>query len=161
MVSNFFSDLKKAHKAEIIVRDAFAALTDEYSFYDVSGDREYYHKGDIKSIDDDGNEIMIEVKDDSRIAETRNVLCEEFVTYTNGDFHDGNMYSDYEIYCVLSQAERKIYVIDFSILKAHYKTGHYKVIPHPEQTTYCYLCSLGMIERWGALITVVDYVNIL
>lgn len=102
MVSNFFSDLEKGHKAEDIVRNTFAALTNEYSFYDVSGDREYYRKGDIKAIDDDDNEIMIEVKNDSRIAETRNVLCEELVTYADGGFSDGNMYSDYEIYCVVS-----------------------------------------------------------
>jgi hypothetical protein len=66
----------------------------------------------------DGKEIMIEVKDDSKIAETQNVLCEEEVYYDNiQDFVKGNFHSDYEIYCVVSKAERKVYVMDFSILK--------------------------------------------
>lgn len=157
MVSNFYADLEKAHKAEELVREVFSSRTSLYSFYDVSNEREYYHKGDIKAIDDDGNEIMIEVKDDSRIAETRNVLCEELVVYKDGDFADGNMYSDYEIYCVVSQPERTIYVIDFSILRAHYKSGVYAEIPHSQQTTYCYLCSLGSIKGWGALMAEVKY----
>lgn len=46
---------------------------------------------------------FIEVKDDSRIADTGRVLCEERVCYKDGDyFQKGFMYSDYDIFCVVS-----------------------------------------------------------
>jgi hypothetical protein len=67
---------------------------------------------------------MIEVKNDEVIHKTGNVLCEEEVYYKSYDFwKSGFMYSDYEIYCVVSEADRRIYVIDFKVLKAHYKSG--------------------------------------
>jgi hypothetical protein len=42
------------------------------------------------------------------------VLCEEEIFYKDGGyFGKGNMKSNYDIYCIVSQSERKIYVIDF------------------------------------------------
>lgn len=158
MVSNFYSDLNKAKKAEDLVRETFASLTNEYTFIDVSNDREYFKRGDIKAVGKDGKEVMIEVKNDSRIAETHNLLCEEenyFIEY--GNYVKGNFYSDYEIYCVVSQAERKIYIMDFSILKQHYKSGYFKEIKHYEQICYCYLCPLGKVRQWGAMIEELSY----
>ena len=35
MVSNFYSDLKKAQKAEELVREVFASLTSDYKFINV------------------------------------------------------------------------------------------------------------------------------
>lgn len=76
--------------------DVFRSLTEEYSFIDVSNDRAYFNKGDIKAIAADGREIMIEVKADSRIAQTRNVLCEEEnYWFASGRTTKGNFYSDY------------------------------------------------------------------
>lgn len=66
------------------------------------------------------------------------------------------MHSNYDIYCVVSWQENLIYVIDFSILKAHYKEGRYCVIPHKEQTTYCYLISLEKIKELGGLIAAIN-----
>lgn len=158
MVSNFYSDLKKAQKAEELVREVFASLTSDYKFINVGDQREYFHKGDIKAVDSNGNEVMIEVKDDSRIAETNRVLCEEEIFYKeSGYFKKGNFHSNYEIYCVVSQQKRKIYVMDFSILKQHYKSGEHKVIRHIDQDTYCYLCALAQIRKWGAMIAEVEY----
>ena len=82
----FLKDLLKAHKAEELVREALASLTDVYKFEVVADNKEYYHKGDIKATDADGNEIMIEVKDDSRIGETGNILCEESVYYYESNY---------------------------------------------------------------------------
>ena len=46
---------------------------------------------------------FIEVKDDSRIADTGNVLCEERVFFREGNYYQkGFMYNDYEIFCVVS-----------------------------------------------------------
>lgn len=157
MLSNFKADLQKAKKAEELVRDVFSSLTSEYVFEDVSNDRCFYYRGDIKATAADGREIFIEVKDDSVIWRTQNVLCEEEVYYKHDDFYGkGNMQSDYDIYCVVSWKENKIYVIDFSILRTNYNKGEFKIIDHPAQTTYCYLCSISQIKSWGGLITVVD-----
>lgn len=158
MVDNFYTDLRKAKRAEELVREAFSYLTDKYTFEDVADQKEYYHKGDILAIEkESGRRIFIEVKDDSRIAQTHNVLCEDEVDYYGKGRKIGNMHSDYDIYCVVSQAERRIYVMDFSIIKQNYKKGIYKVIPHAQQATYCYLCSLQQIKDWGAGIDIIAY----
>lgn len=158
MVSNFYLDLEQAHKAEVKAQRIFSKLTKDYKFYDVSSQREYFHKGDIKAVAADGREIFLEIKNDSRIADTHNLLCEEENYYHESDYWaKGNFYSDYQIYCVMSEAERKIYVMDFSILKKNYKSGKYKQIKHWEQTTYCYLCPLEDVRAWGAMIAEVEY----
>ena len=158
MVRDFYNDLEKAHFAENLLQKVFSSLSCKYNFKNVSEERNYFYKGDILAIDSNGREVGIEVKDDSRIAETRNILCEDKVWYNeSGSFGKGNMQSDYDIYCVVSQVENKIYVIDFKRLQKYYKCGTYKEIPHADQTTCCYLCSLGEVKDWGALIAVVDY----
>lgn len=158
MLSTFYQDLEKAKTAEDLVLKVFDGLTDEYRFEAVGSIREYFHKGDIKATDIDGNEHFIEVKDDSCIGKTHNVLCEEDIFYQSiGEFVKGNMYSDYEIYCVVSQSTRKIYVIDFKVLKRIYHKGQFKEIPHREQTTYCYLVPLAMIRKEGGMIAEIDY----
>ena len=92
MLGNFYQDLAKARGAERLVRETFAALTNDYTFEDVSNEREYFYRGDIKAIAADGREIFIEVKDDSRIQETHNVLCETAIYYyERGEYGKGNM----------------------------------------------------------------------
>lgn len=158
MVKDFYKDLEKAHTAENIVLEVFSSLSSEYNFENVSNDRNYFYKGDILATSEAGRKIGIEVKDDSRIADTRNILCEEKVWYVEGGYYGkGNMQSEYDIYCVVSQAENKIYVIDFKRLQKYYKYGTYKEIPHADQTTCCYLCSLEEVKKWRALLAVVDY----
>lgn len=154
MANLFYRDLAEAKKTEELVRDVLSGLTFNYTFKPTDNE----HKGDIIATDWYGNKHYIEVKDDSRIYKTHNVLCEEEVYFHEGDYtQPGNFYSDYEIYCVVSRPERKIYVIDFKKLHDNYKKGEYKVVPHAYQTTYCYLCSLGKIKQWGALIDTIEY----
>lgn len=158
MLSNFFSDLRQAQSAEILVRDVFANLSSDYTFTCVGDQREYWYKGDVKATAPDGREIFIEVKNDSRIWETHNVLCEEEVYYCDGDYYGkGNMQSNYDIYVVVSQHDKKIYVIDFKVLKAIYKKGIYKTIAHAQQTTYCYLLALSQIKKHGGMIAELEY----
>ena len=158
MVGNFYQDLAKARGAERLVRETFAALTNDYKFEDVSNEREYFYRGDIKAIAADGKEIFIEVKDDSRIQETHNVLCETAVYYyERGEYGKGNMSANYDIYCVVSRAEQKIYVFDFPTLKANYGRGRRKEIDHYDQRTICYLVSLDILKDCGALIAIIDY----
>ena len=126
MLVNFKTDLVKGHRAEHIVKEVFTALTDKYTFEDVANNPSCYHKGDILATAADGRKIYIEVKNDEVIHKTSNVLCEEEVYYKDSDYYkDGFMYNDYEIFCVVSEPERKIYVIDFKVLKEHYRKGHY------------------------------------
>lgn len=158
-MSQFQKDLAQAKYAEQLVREIFEALTTDYAFEDVSNDREYFYQGDIKATAwEDGREILIEVKDDSRIHQTHNVLCEDEVYYKDCDYYQkGNMHNKCDIYVVVSQADQKIYVIDFKILQNNYKRGEYRVIEHPTQASYCYLCGLAAIKSWGALIDVIEY----
>ena len=94
--------MEKAKGAEHLVKDVLSSLCDSYKFSLVGCQKEYYHKGDIKATAADGTEIFIEVKDDSRIADTGRVLCEEKVFFNSGYVQDGFMYSDYEVFCVVS-----------------------------------------------------------
>ena len=159
MVQQFYADLNKARQAEQVVRTTLSSLAPGYTFIDVGEDKQYYHIGDIKVIDNEtGEEYFIEVKDDSRIAQTHNVLCEEEVYYSDYDqCVKGNMYSNYQYYAVVSRQEKKIYIFDFDTLKSMYKRGEYKVIPHYDQTTYAYLVPIGLIDRFGGLMDVIDF----
>ena len=158
MVTTFYRDLRAARAAETLVRDVLASHTSGIKYELVGDEREYFHKGDIKATNADGSVFFIEVKDDSRIWETRNVLCEDAVFYEERqNMEPGNMHSDYEVYCVVSQHERKLYFIDFKKLQANYKKGFYKEMAHPEQTSYTYLCQLWQIKKWGAYLGAIKY----
>lgn len=159
MKEQFLKDLAAAKGAEQTTLEVFSSLTDDYAFEDISNECYFYHRGDIKGINKTtGKEVFIEVKDDSRIADTRNVLCEELVYYKDSGYEvNGFMYNDYEIFAVVSKSERKIYVIDFNILKANYRKGEFKQIDHPHQYSITYLCGLHQIKAWNALITTIDY----
>lgn len=158
MMKQFYEDLEKSKFAEVLVKETFEAMTDKYIFEDVSNIPYYYHKGDIKATAASGKEIMIEVKADSCIHSTSNVLLEDESYFEDTDeWRLGNVHSFYEIYVVVSAAERKMYVMDFSILKQHYKEGEFKVIEHGYQTNYVYLLPLCRVRQWGGMIAEVNY----
>lgn len=159
-MTDFWKDLAYAHTVEKTALAAFQGATEDYKIVDVSNNREYYHKGDLKAIAADGREFMLEIKGDSRIHETGNVLCEERVLfYDTGKYKQGNMYSDYEYYCVVSEAARKIAVIDFKVLKAHYADYHHKylTIRHKESESDVFLFPLKEIKELGGLVALLDY----
>ena len=60
MVKNFFSDMAIAKTAERTVLDVFSKIAPQYSFKDVSEDRQYFYRGDILTTAKDGREIGIE-----------------------------------------------------------------------------------------------------
>lgn len=158
MTRDFNKWNEEAKVAELLTVDILSKLTDEYSFTWVGDVKEYRYKGDIIATAADGREIMIEVKNDSCIATTGNVLCEEEVYVKDSDrYNKGNMYCDSDIFAVVSQEERLIYFFDFKRLKEIYKKGYYKVIPHLEEITYCYLLELCRAKQWGAFITKIKY----
>lgn len=125
--------MNNAKEAERIVLDTLFSYAPNYRFEDVSNDPDCYYKGDIKAISPEGQEFFIEVKDDSRIGETGNILCEEEVYYkASGYSGSGNMNGKSDIYVVVSKSERRMYVIDFKVLKQIYRKGEFKVIDHAQ-----------------------------
>ena len=157
MLSNFKEDLAAAKEAEQITKTAIAAVG--YKVFDVADQPQFYHKGDLQITLPTGELRYVEVKDDSRIGDTRNILCEEEVYYKeSGRFVKGNMYSDYDIYAVVSKQENLIYFFDFAKLKEIYKKyDTYKRINHPEQYSECYLLELCRASQFKALIARVKY----
>lgn len=159
MYNQFRKDLAQAKGAEELVLKTFSSLSDAYIFEDVSNDCMSFYKGDIKATEKaTGKEIYIEVKNDSRIADTQRVLCEEENYFKNyGYYKDGGMHNDTDIYVVVSASEQKIYVMDFDVLKKNYKSGYYMEINHPTQICYCYLLDLCRVKQYGGLIQIIDY----
>lgn len=159
MLRDFKKDLEEAKEAEKLVLKLLQSKNPRYDFVDVSEDSSCYHKGDIRAISKDfGIELYIEVKDDSRIGETKRVLCEEEVYISDSDYYiKGNMCYDTDFYCVVSKCEKTVYIFDFKKLKEIYKNGEFKVIHHYDQDTYCYLVNLGYCKRKGALIYKLKY----
>jgi hypothetical protein len=105
MLRDFFKDLAAAKPAEELVLNTLSSLTADFTFTDVSNIKECRYKGDILAkSNSDNKEIYIEVKQDSRIAQTGNILCEYQNYYKDSDyFGKGNMYSSCDVYCIVSQ----------------------------------------------------------
>lgn len=157
-MDEFYSDAAKAAIAEQLTTKILTSKTSNWCFEWVGNIKKYRHKGDIKATDPTtGFSLFLEVKDDSRIAETDNILCEYLKYFYQGGYKPGNMTYDYEYYCVISQGSRTIYVIDFSILKEIYKSGEHKTILHDNDITYSYLVPLSFIEEKGGLIKTIQY----
>lgn len=159
MVDNFYRDLEFGKEAEVIVRDRLSSLDDSRTYELVGDNPLYYHRGDIRVVDKESGEVrFIEVKNDSVIHKTGNILCEEEVYFKKQYYSkDGNMFSDYDIYAVVCKEQRKIYIINFEVLKKNYRKGSFKVIEHSQQITYAYLLHIDEIKRLGGLISVVSY----
>ena len=158
MLNQFYNDLEKAKVAEAIALEQLQAYYDYWILEDVSDVRECRYLGDIKATDTFGATYYIEVKDDSRIAETKKILCEEenYIKETDS-YIKGNMSCQGDLYAIVSQPERKIYLLDYAKLREIYKKGEFKVIPHAQQITYCYLLELCRAKQWGALIDILEY----
>lgn len=158
MTYQFLLDLEGARASEELVTNYLSTLTDEYKFENVGNVREYFYKGDIKATNLATGEIhMLEIKDDSRIATTHNILCEESSYFFNSkSWRKGNFYSDYEYYCIYSRSESKLYIFDFSILKKIYKKGRLKSITHHDNINEVYLLPLETAKEAGALIAELD-----
>ena len=157
-MSQFMKDLARGQKAEQIAIEILRANVPHYNFASVTNDQYYWHKGDILGVRTDGKLTMFEIKDDSRIADTGNVFCEEEVRYyATGKVQVGFMYNDYEILCILSQQDKKLYLIDFNKLKQIYKRGTPKTAKHATQETDGYLVPLALVEANGALLATYSY----
>lgn len=153
----FYKDLEQGKRGEYIV--AQYLQSQGYTIQDMSNDQAYYRKGDLLITLPTGEQRMVEVKNDTRIGDTGNILCEEEVYYKeNAYYATGFMYNDYDIYAIVSENERKIYFFDFSQLKQIYKRyGEFRRFEHPTQYSDGYLLFWGFAKQFGALYGVVDY----
>lgn len=156
MVTQFKKDLEEAKKAEIIVYNFLRKNFPKCIVQNVSDIPYFYYLGDIRVITTEGAKLHIEVKNDSRIAETHNILCETEVIY-NSHSTAGNMECNTDFYAVVSESENKIYFLDFKKLKTLSKYAPQREIIHPEQRTICKLVSLDSAERAGALLATINY----
>lgn len=159
MLSNFKADLEEGKEAERIALEVLTNFASSWTLEDVSEVRECRYLGDIKATHKPTGKVQyIEVKNDKCIGTTKNILCEEenYIKETNS-YIKGNMSCKGDIYAIVSQQERKIYLLDYKILRQIYKKGEFKVIPHLQQITYCYLLELCRAKQWGALIDIINY----
>lgn len=162
MVKGFYEDLAKAKKGEAIVLEVLSNATTDYDFNDVSNDQQYFHRGDIECYDNFWFvHYYIDVKDDSCVSYTGNILAEHRVWYRSSGWKEGFMQSaNYDYVAYLSQPDNKIYMLDFEAWKKNYRK-HFKKhinIPHGgEQTTDGYLMSLKEARELGIIIAEIDY----
>lgn len=163
IVSDFKRDLLKSKKSEKIALDVLAFLGDldttgDYAIENVADIEEYWHLGDLLITDRDGLEVFVDVKDDSRIADTRNILCEDKVYYRNTKKKaDGFMYSGYNYLAVVSQPEKKIYIIDFAKLQKEYKKGRFIILNYTWQYSEIFLYPLDTAIKKGMIMAEIEY----
>jgi hypothetical protein len=155
----FYKDLEAARDAELLVKDLLAGATQDYDFYWIGDNPTYYHKGDIAAVNKITNEVRyIEVKDDSRIADTGNILCEEEVEFYDGDYsRKGNIYNEFDAYVVVSKQAKRIYVLGAEALKANYTRGYKRYIGHKTQGSNVYLLPLSILKDEGGLLATIEY----
>lgn len=154
-LENLDKDLIIGQQGEAIVKQVLSQSAIGFTIHDTDDQK----KGDLIAVDWYGQRTYIEVKNDSCIATTGNVLCEEMVYYDgNGVWKPGFMYNDSEVFAVLSQADRKIYFIDFKVLQSIYK--HYpgrEMRKAADQMSYVYLVPIGNVKKHNGLLGVISY----
>lgn len=163
MVKGFYEDLAIAKKGERIVLEVLQNFNnDAYEFTDVSNEKEYWHRGDIECYDDDWLcSYYIDVKDDSCISYTGNLLAEHRVWYKGSGWKEGFMQNaTYDYVAYLSQADKKIYMLDFEAWKKQYRKVFKKHINIPHggnQTTDAFLMPLNDARKLGIVVAEIDY----
>lgn len=154
----FYQDLSMGERGERIVLDTFQALGRQYEFKYVADQPKYRYKGDIIAVKPDGTEIFIEVKNDSCIHKTDNVYCEEYVDYRDGrGMMPGNMFCKGDIFAVVSEISKQIYIIDYKKLREIYERGQPKDFDWISQASYGYLVGYHVLRNHNALIGILNY----
>lgn len=154
-LANLDKDLMIGHEGETIVKQILNQSAVGYTVHDSDNQ----NKGDLIAVDWYGQRTYIEVKNDSCIATTGNVLCEETVYYDDtATWKPGFMYNESEVFAVLSQADRKIYFIDFKVLQSIYKRFPGREMRKAaDQLSYVYLVPIGNIKKHNGLLGVISY----
>lgn len=163
MFTDFLRDLQKAQTGENIVCDVLSKLLgeDDYTINNVALDEQFYYKGDIAVTDSWGDTVYIDVKDDSCICNTGNILAEHRVWIRGKGWVDGFMQkAQYDYVAYLSQPDKKIYILDFALWKKYYKTvfvRHLFIDHNGEQTTDGFLMRLDSARDLGIVVMEIGY----
>lgn len=157
MLDNFDTDLAWGKRAERIV--ARLAQSNGVQVQDISDLPQYRQCGDLLITLASGQQYYLEVKNDSVVGSSGNILCEEEVYYKENDyFKPGFMYNHSDFLLVVSESQREIYVLDFKIMQQIYKTkGQYKFFDYPQQSSDCYLVPLWLAKKYGAWLETINY----
>lgn len=146
---DFKHNVKVSLEAENIAQELLEELTGQ-QFYSVRSEPEFYHVGDLITIDGKG----WDVKDDGVIYRTGNVFCETRKHWNDGTITDGWMLNgEYTYLVVLDRVDKNIYVLDFEKLKKIYKTGNPKYgINMGDNYTDGFTVSLAKCRKQNALV---------
>lgn len=159
MTKQFREDLKKAKYSERVVLEVLRNCSDDWYFFDIS-DFDYCHLlGDIEAWSLEAGSVYIDTKCDGLIHRTGNILAEDKIIFKyNGTAEKGFMQKcQYDYMAIISIPAKKIYIIDFRLLKKYYKSGAPIVSEHEEQDTHGYLFPLWKARDYGILKMVIHY----
>ena len=157
----FDKEIKKNRIAEIILQEVLISIVDDKcSVEDVANNPEYYHYGDVRVTDKDGNSFYLDCKNDGVIHKTGNVFCEthKFFFRKPNERHTGFMEDGlYDYLCVVDRVSQIIYILDFSVLKKIHK--NYQKVSTTLEDAYCYgnVISLDECKKKKALICKINY----
>ena len=162
-VDGFIQDYEFGKIGEQITAKIFNLMGGKtYSFTMVGHLYEYRHIGDIICRNKLTNkETIIEVKNDTRIGTTGNVLCEiDNYYFDSGEHRKGNIYNPSDIYVVVSRDTHTLFVFNQEKLRQIMTRCRLINIPHQDQITTGFLVPVELAQEEGALITTVDFADL-
>lgn len=160
MTNNFKEELKKNRVAEIILMQVLESIYDDAALVeDVADNENCFYLGDVRVTDKIGNSFYFDAKNDGVIHKTGNVFCEDYKFFLRkmNERHNGFMSSNYDYLSIVDRVSKKIYILDFKVLKKIYK--NYRRV----QTTLCDAQCHGTVipleecKKKGALLHVINY----
>lgn len=127
-------DLKKllinGRKYEILVARKMKTYHG-YILDDLSLDKDYYHKGDMRVNDFDiGLSYLLEVKSDNKIAETGNLFM-ELATIRDDKEYTGWFFNSYERMAYIDTRKQIVYMVDFKKLQSEIDIENSKQVTFP------------------------------
>lgn len=155
-MSDFNKDLARGKTAEELVYNLLSSFGLEVE--NVSDVQRYFYDGDLK-IKLDDKEVFLDVKLDTRIAETGNFFIEDTCyNFRKGYEWNGDIYKNYDYVAVVSPQDRMIYFLDWKVVKKNYYKGDYKEIRHDWEMSIGYLVdTYTMSKSWKGLIKKIKY----
>ena len=148
----FNEQLAIGRTCEIIALNTLQSLTSDYTFTDVSNDPSCYHKGDIRADGANGT-FYLDVK--NMCHESRIFI--EVEQFRNGAWREGWIHRSYDYLIECNKKTKKLYIIDFKILKEIYARFPIGRMDQMDNITdYCYI-SISELEKNGALKAIIDF----
>lgn len=154
-------EVKKNRIAEVILMQVLESIFDDKALVeDVADNPDCYHLGDVRVTNKTGNSFYFDAKNDGIISKTGNVFCESHKYFFknmqkkyDGFMEDGN----YDYLSVVDRVSKKIYILDFKVLKKIYP--NYRRIQTTLSDCYSYgtVIPLDECKKKGALLHTINY----